>query len=309
MFNTIFNSIPFSVVFASCRQEEKDIVISSLKLQGAKIVYRDPGFAFRYPEKGEVLIIHEFTRDALEELNRYSVAMTVIGRLSQDEKHILYSSGYLSFWNLDNYNIELILTGMFKQVQSKIAITSIIWTGDRLLNRKLKSIFQMFSMQEVIAENTELALFALQEKHFDFMILDWDATGMETIRLIREFKDIRVKKNYFPRLLGIKDFEKPFVFQDLNLGIKDFSPVLFSKKEVLEILVNSFPIIFEEVSPVKAEETPIMKWVTGKDYQRLVLEYPDDGKIKKQNPLLKQTDYELYIFKKQFEWIKAFHDK
>ena len=60
------------------------------------------------------------------------------------------------------------------------------------------------------------------EKIFNLLILDWDTTGIEVIRLLREFRNIKSTLNYFPRVIGIKDFSKMNIFQDPTMGIKDF---------------------------------------------------------------------------------------
>lgn len=301
----IFDETSLAVVVANCSEEEKIFLKSYLGLIKGRIVHWSREFSFPTLKKKDVLWIDSFDRFALSECVNWSIEVQVIGRLTYEEKRAASISGVTSFWNLEKYSIQSMTSGYFQKADEIYPIHALIWTDNKNFNHKLKSILHSFSVNEIATNNSDYAFSALREKYFDLLILDWDTTGIEIIRLLREFRNIKSTLNYFPRVIGIKDFSKMNIFQDLSMGIKDFCPVLFSQAEVLDLLVDSFPIGRDDlIGNNVALDKPFLKLYKGKNFNQLIFIYPEDKDFKKEKYILSEEELNLHIFKRQYEWLK-----
>ncbi|HMV42464.1 MAG TPA: hypothetical protein PK079_03005 [Leptospiraceae bacterium] len=302
---SIFKDRHLAVIVANCTEEEKRFLKSCIDLQKGKVINWSKDFSFPTLNKNEILWIDGFDRTSLSECVNWSIQIQIIGRLTYEEKRASSISGVTSFWNLDQYSIESMASGYFKKTEEIYPIHALIWTDNKNFNHKLKSIFHSFSVNEITTNNSDYAFSALREKYFDLLVLDWDTTGIEIIRLLREFKNIRTSTNHFPRVLGIKDFTKMNIFQDLSMGIKDFCPVLFSQAEVLDILVDSLPIGRDELTGTSVTiDKPYLKLHKGKNINQLIFIYPEDKDFKREKYILSEEEMNLHIFKRQYEWLK-----
>jgi DNA-binding NarL/FixJ family response regulator len=301
----LYQDSNLAVMAVNCNVEEKNFILASLALEKVTVIPWAKGFSIPSLKKREVIFIDSFDRVALEEFLNWSIQVQLIGRLSYEEKRSASISGLTSFWNLDKYSIESMASGYFKRTDEIYPMHALVWTDNKNFNHKLKSVLRSFSIQEITTNNTDYAFQALKEKYFDLLILDWDTTGIEVIRLLREFRSIKSNLNYFPRVIGIKDFTKMNIFQDLTMGIKDFCPVLFSAPEVMELLVDSLPIGREELNGTSIQmDKPFLKLYKGKNNSQLIFIYPEDKDFKKEKYILSEEEISLHIFKRQFEWLK-----
>ncbi len=294
-----------AVMAVNCSAEEKKFILTCLELEKVKTILWSREFSIPTLKKNEVLFVDSFDRTALSEFVNWSIHVQVIGRLSYEEKRAASISGLTSFWNLNKYSIQSMASGFFKRTEEIYPIYALVWTDNKNFNHKIKSVLKSFAVNEITTNNTEYAFQALKEKYFDLLILDWDTTGIEVIRLLREFRNIKSTLNYFPRVIGIKDFTKMNIFQDLTMGIKDFCPILFSQAEVMELLVDSLPIGRDElVGTSVVLDKPFLKLHKGKNENRLIFIYPEDKDFKKEKYILSEEEMNLHIFKRQFEWLK-----
>ena len=301
----LYQDSNLAVIAVNCTVEEKNFLLASLALEKVSIVIWSKGFFIPSLKPKEVLFLDSFDRSALNELLSWSIQVQVIGRLSYEEKRSASISGLTSFWNLDKYSIQSMVSGFFKRVDEIYPIHALVWTDNKIFNHKLKSVLRSFSVNEITTNNSDYAFQALREKYFDLLILDWDTTGIEVIRLLREFKNIKSSLNYFPRVIGIKDFTKMNIFQDLMMGIKDFCPVLFSSAEVMDLLVDSLPIGRDELEGSNILlDKPYLKLFKGKVTNQLIFVYPEEKGFKKEKYILSEEEMNLHIFKRQFEWLK-----
>ncbi|MBP7280563.1 MAG: hypothetical protein KBA66_03235 [Leptospiraceae bacterium] len=301
----IYEETNLAVMAVNCTLEEKKFILASLELEKVKIIFWSREFSIPSLQKKEVIFVDSFDRSALNEFLNWSLQVQLIGRLSYEEKRAASISGLTSFWNLDKYSIQSMTSGFFKRTEEIYPIHALIWTDNKNFNHKIKSILKSFSITEVTTNNSDYAFQALKEKYFDLLILDWDTTGIEVIRLLREFKNIKSTLNYFPRVIGIKDFSRMNIFQDLTMGIKDFCPVLFSSAEVIELLVDSLPIGRDELNGLTVSfDKPFLKLYKGKVNNQLIFIYPEDKEFKKEKYILSEEEISLQIFKRQFEWLR-----
>ncbi|HNI25074.1 MAG TPA: hypothetical protein PLJ29_01860, partial [Leptospiraceae bacterium] len=105
----------------------------------------------------------------------------------------------------------------------------------------------------------------------------------------------------FPIVLGIKDFNRMNLFKDLSAGIKDFSKVLFNAREILQVLLHSFPVE-EPFNASDYEDFPVIQ----SDQNGLYLDYKkENSEFRKQIHTLEKK-YQSLIFARQFEWLSDF---
>ena len=301
----LYDETNLAVMAVSCTSEEKKFILSCFELEKVKVIHWSREFSIPGLKKGEILFVESFDRLALSEFVNWSIQVQVIGRLSYEEKRSASISGITSYWNLDKYSIQSMSSGFFKRTEEIYPMQALVWTDNKNFNHKIKSVLRSFSINEITTNNTDYALQALREKYFDLLILDWDTTGIEVIRLLREFRNIKSTLNYFPRVIGIKDFSKMNIFQDLTMGIKDFCPILFSQAEVMELLVDSLPIGRDElIGSTVSLDKPFLKLYKGKNENRIIFIYPEDKDFKKEKYILSDEELNLHIFKRQFEWLR-----
>ena len=301
----LYEESNLAVMAVNYTEEEKEFIFACLNLEKVKTIFWSREFSIPTLKKSEVVLVESFDRLALSEFVNWSIQVQIIGRLSYEEKRAASISGITSFWNLDQYSIQSMSIGFFKRTEEIYPIHALVWTDNKNFNHKIKSVLRSFSVNEMTTNNTDYAFQALREKYFDLLILDWDTAGIEVIRLLREFRNIKSTLNYFPRVVGIKDFTKMNIFQDLTMGIKDFCPILFSNAEVMELLVDSLPIGRDElVGKTVVMDKPFLKLYKGKNNNQLIFIYPDDKEFKKEKYILSEEEMNLHIFKRQFEWLK-----
>jgi CheY-like chemotaxis protein len=280
------------------------MILSLIELLEGEVLYYENDSSYSSLEKNQVLVFDSYDTEILQELQKWSIQVQVIGRLSRNEKISAANSGLVSFWNLENDSIQILAKGIFQNIQSPTPIDAIVWTDNTLFNHRMKSLLERFTIDEVVTNNPNVALIALKEQKFDLLILDWDGCGLEPIQVIREFRNIKSNRKFFPKVIGIKDFSKMNLFKDLSIGIKDFCPVLFHPNEVIELLSDSLPIGREDISgSVIKQDKPYLQLNQGRDLFQLQFIYPDDREFKKEKYILSEAELGFQIFKKQFLWL------
>ncbi len=280
------------------------MILTLVELLNGELIFFNKGFSFASLGKNQILVLDHFDNEILIELQKWSIQVQIVGRLELNEKIFATNSGLVSFWNLEKDSIQILAKGIFQNIQSPIPIDAMVWTNNEKFNHRMKSILERFSIDEVVTNNPDVALIALKEQKFDLLILDWDTCGLEPIQVIREFRNIKSNRKFFPKVIGIKDFNKMNLFKDLSIGIKDFCPVLFHPNEVIELLADSLPIGREDISgAVIKQDKPYLKLNQGKNVFQLQFIYPDDKEFRTEKYILSESELGFQIFKKQFLWL------
>ncbi len=293
-----------------CTFEEVEFIFSLIKLLKGELILYDKNFKFETLKQNQILYIPEFDNEILIDALKWSVQVQVIGRLNQNQKIAGSNSGLVSFWDLDKNSIQSLSRGFFQNILSPFPIDALVWTEDQKFNHRMKSLSERFSIDTVVTENPNVALIALKEQKIDLLVLDWDTCGLEPIQVIREFRNIKQARKYFPKVLGIKDFNKMNLFKDLTLGIKDFCPVLFNPTEIIELLSDSLPVGREEFKgEIFSQDKPYLKLNRGKDLFQLQFIYPEDKEFKKEIYILSELEIGFQIFKKQFLWLREIENR
>ncbi len=304
MFECNSESEPIALVTNRLYDNEWDFLQYALFSSGLKILFWNHFQGTPYLEKGQVLLINGFSESTIETIRDWSIDLSVVGRLDDLQINYLESTDVISFWNLDKYSLKSCISHIASRSIAHDEPSVLLWTGSPKLNTSLLSLFRFYSIHALNANTPELALYTLEEKDYDLLVLDWDYSGLDVLILIREIKKIKEIKKKLPVIIGIKDFDKPNIFKDLSAGIRDFSPVLFNTNEVWELFKRSLPL--EEESPIVSleSEAPMLKKKETKDGNPITLDYLKESRILRSENFASWNELDKMSFRRQFDWVK-----
>ena len=304
MFIVNSESQPFAIITNNLYDAEWEFLQYALRSSGNTILYWNNFEGIPSLDKGQILLINGFSESAINLIRDWAIDLSVVGRLSEIELEFLNTTDTISFWNLEKYSLKSCISYVANRCIPDTSLKILLWTGSDRLNSLLLSLFRFYSLNATNANSPELALYTLDEKDYDILVLDWDYNGMDILLLIRELRIIKNFKSNFPVIVGIKDFDKPNIFKDLSMGIRDFCPVLFNKEEVWNLFKNSLPI--EEESPIVSldMESPILKRKNPLEGESITLEYLKENRILKSDNYASWNELEKMGFGRQFDWVK-----
>jgi len=304
MFIVNSESQPFAIITNNLYDTEWEFLQYALRSSGNTLLYWNNFEGIPSLDKGQILLINGFSESAINLIRDWAIDLSVVGRLSESEINYLNTTDMISFWNLEKYSLKSCISYVANRCIPDTSLKILLWTGSDRLNSLLLSLFRFYSLNATNANSPELALYTLDEKDYDILVLDWDYNGMDILLLIRELRIIKNYKSNFPVIVGIKDFDKPNIFKDLSMGIRDFCPVLFNKEEVWNLFKNSLPI--EEESPIVSldMESPILKRKNPLEGESITLEYLKENRILKSDNYASWNELEKMGFGRQFDWVK-----
>ena len=115
---------------------------------------------------------------------------------------------------------------------------------------------------------------------------------------MNKLKQLKGKKESFPCLLGIKDLDRPNVYQELIGGMKDLCPVLFNHNEVLKLFLSSLPF---KKSPKEnvVQDRVVLKCKTTQG--KAIVSIAREENHKEEN--IEEYLIDTSLIKRQFEWL------
>ncbi|MDX1960394.1 MAG: hypothetical protein SFU98_17620 [Leptospiraceae bacterium] len=293
-----------AIVCENLSKEEFHFIENSLRIRNLEVLLWENLYGFPELHPNQVIVLNRFATNSIQVLSDWSVETSIVGRLDENKTQELKNSPIVSFWNLEKNNIEQISPYILKKIAWEESPELISWTEDLSLNERIRKITKYFSCDAISTSNHDYALLALKENHFDILVLDWDYSGMEIAKLIRELRIIKTEKDDFPLVLGIKDFDKMDIFKNLSSGMREFSSVLFNKTEVLSTLLQSFPIYEKKQTEFDTEEIPLIQKSMDRSGKNIYqLDYEKENSISRKSKLFSNLEIDLFLFKTQFLWL------
>lgn len=304
MFTGSFDTQPFAIVTHRLFDTEWDFLQYAIRSTGSQILYWNPNDGTPYLENGQIVLVNGFSEDTISILRDWMVDLSIVGRLEDSQIAFLSSTDVISYWNLDKYSLKSCIAHIGNRAMANDELSILLWTGSEKLNTSIVSLLKFYHLNAVNAGNPDMALLSLEEKEYDILVLDWDYNGLDIHRNIKELKKLRELKTHFPLILGIKDFDKPDIFKDLSMGIKDYCPVLFTPGEIWDLFLRSLPL--EEESPIilMDSEAPLIQKKGMKDGGGIGLEYKKESRILKAQNYASWNELEKMSFRRQFEWVR-----
>ena len=293
---------PLCLILSDVPENTKRNLLSAIELEGGRSFAEWDENSVREPdlEYNRILLYPYFSERIISAVQDWSFEISVIGNLDRQKKELLFRSFISSYWNISTASPFSISQMFGKKIRQK-SLRALIWTKNRLFNAHIGNLLKYYSCRSVLTENPEYARQTLNDSDYDILIVDWDNSGQETGVLIRDLRRLKEIKRNFPIVLGIKDFNRMNLFKDLSAGIKDFSKVLFNAREILQVLLHSFPVE-EPFNASDYEDFPVIQ----SDQNGLYLDYKkENSEFRKQIHTLEKK-YQSLIFARQFEWLSDF---
>jgi len=303
-FKEIYTQLPYILIAKGLSSEEWDLLNYFLKTLRVEIIYWDSSRGEPYLHPSQILLTSEFSQNSLRMGFDWALPISVLGRLSPDEREALVQKRVVSFWDLNEINIFSSLPYLGKKIFDN-EIELLIWTKSLSFREIFSSLVKFFPIKLTSTDNPEFALQAISQNSYHLIVLDWDQSGLEVIILLRELRNLKTKKRDLPEIIGIKDFDKMNVFKDLSSGIREFCGVLFTPEEVLELFLRSFPIQSKTNFQINQEKDFPVIFKQPKEYpsSSLYLDYKKETRIANlQNKWTKQ-EIDKFFFTRQFDWI------
>jgi CheY-like chemotaxis protein len=303
MLEPIFKSKSFCLILSNLQSAEKKLLEFSLESEGADVQYWDPYFGNPSFNPGQIFLTN-YSKYCLHTWKEWAIPTSIIGRLSEEEKSRAREAYLTSFWDLEKNSLSFYLPYINNQYISTPR-TALIWTEDKSFNETLRSMLSFFQIQCIIASGSEYAIASLKSNRYDLVFLDWDNCGMEPLILIREFRKMRQLMQYLPEFIGIKDFNKMNIFKDLTSGIREFCSVLFTPKEVIELLLRSLPLESNHTPQSYMDtELPVLLPSTLKEPNgKLYLDYKKENRLASLKTQHSIQEFKILSYKSQFDWL------
>ncbi len=300
----LYTKYPFVIIAKGLKTHEWELLNYYLRTQNVEIYYWETGRPEPYLHPNQILLTSEFSENSLKMSYEWALPLSVIGRLEESEKNFMFSKFVPSFWNVEKILIPYffpLIGKTWEQKQTQV----LLWSSNFTLSKIIQSIFRFFLIQFVFTENPHFAVQSILQNEYDLLILDWDNAGLETIQIIRELRNLKLKKKSLPQIIGIKDFNKMHIFKDLSSGIKEFCSVLFNEREIIELFLRSFPFNEKSSSYMQEKEFPVLRYAQ-KDFCSLYLDYQKDTRIWELKNLWTWEEIEKNLFKEQFLWLLSY---
>ncbi|MCB1141668.1 MAG: hypothetical protein H7A24_13160 [Leptospiraceae bacterium] len=296
--------LPLAIVAHNLRGAEWDLLQLALKTSGAELVYYDTIQGSPFLKENQILFANHADEEILYTLRDWMITTSIVGRLNESELDTLRKTDIVSFWDLNRYSLTSVLGMIANLAPNSKTSPFLLWTNSHKFNSHISSLLSLYRIPTVTANSPDFALQTLTETSYEILILDWDYNGLDTIVLIRELRKLKLSGIQIPMILGIKDFDKMNVFKDLSAGIREFCPVLFTQREIWELVIRSLPFVTEKPISMLDAELPLLRLRSGKDGRRsLFLDYLKENKLARAENRFSEEELEKMIFRKQFEWM------
>ncbi|WCL50559.1 hypothetical protein [Leptospira sp. GIMC2001] len=225
-----WNLNPTELKFLKAYMEWKGFKIDSV-LSNSEI----PSLSENDPDKFFLFINPNILR--IQEIFDWSLEFIVAGKASQDEKNLFVKNGIARYWDI-SLGLNLLPLEILNTYNRSLLFW--VFTGDSNLDRLIKSILVTYGLRVLVPLAAEhLAQNILQEKP-DCIILDWDYFLENDKNFYTNLEKVRSRIGILPPILGIKDFQKPGIANELKYGISKFSFHSLSRPHLIQNLIYSF---------------------------------------------------------------------
>ncbi|MCC6275988.1 MAG: hypothetical protein IT569_09035 [Leptospiraceae bacterium] len=238
------------VICANLSEKEIRFIESLANLYGYKMV-PFTGIKNINPLSQELVYLKEINLGLIDELLDWCIEISIVGKLTNDQKIALKNSGIIRFWDSEKYPLEELPLFQERNITNGIKLEVAFLGSDLNFTRKMNSLLKDFQISLFTTNYPVEFFFGIQNIGYSFLIIDWDLSETLSQNISSELKRIKNQIGKIPIIFGLKDFQKGNLFSELSL-IKEFCPLLFSKEEFLSLMINSLP--FTNSVPFEKEE-------------------------------------------------------
>lgn len=228
----------FGAVFTTLSEKDKSLVKAWFETKGYKCNEVHAKNWKDYPEGIRIFSKHSPT--LAKELLEWTIEPLLIGNFSDKELDEYKETGVSFYFNKSIFKISELETEPYFDKKLNFTIFTKDFNFDHHLENILKSMGQAFSTEG----NFEHLVQRLKLQSNHILILDWDNVPLPYPKTCEILKKLKQEKSFL--LIGLKDFLKENLYNDLKAGISETSNLLIPKTELLETLLSSFPILSKE---------------------------------------------------------------
>lgn len=224
----------FGAVLCKTTDPEKKLIQAWIEVHGISCVEVNPKNWKDYPNGIKLFI--KPSPELAKELMEWSIEPLLIGDFSATELESYKKTG-VSFYFNDSI-LKISELPVFPATEQKLKF--IIYTKDPLFDHQIQSILKSMGQEFFVEGRFEELVHKMKFINNYILILDWDKIPTPIFKIVETFEELKKTRSFL--LLGLKDFLKDNLYQDLKSGISGISNVLIQKEELIPTLLSSFPI-------------------------------------------------------------------
>lgn len=256
---------------------------------------------------GDCVIVGNVQSREIKKWVDWGFITTSIGRFTETQKQTLYKENVVSLWDLEKNALTEIVPLLYNGFQLPREPVILLWSEKHKVTEILKRITAFLGIHLVITSNPDYALNFLEENKAELLVLDWDANGIEIEQTISTLLELKTKLIELPTIVGLKDFSRQNLFQDLSTGIKEFCSYLFSYREVIELFLHSLPFfIIKRQEIYETEGLPFLTCQYSPLNKKNTFSFTKTNPHRSEATDIIQYENHLNLFRNQFLWMEKY---
>ncbi len=233
-----FMSPLFGAVLCKTTDPEKKLIQSWIEVHGISCFDVNPKNWKDYPNG--IKLLKQPSPELAKELLQWSIEPILIGDFTSSELDLYKKTG-VSFY-FEKPLLKISELPIFPTTDQKLKF--IIYTKDPLFDHQIQSILKSIGHEIFIEGIFEELVHKMKFLNHYILILDWDKIPTPLFKIAETFEELKKNRSFL--LIGLKDFLKDNLYQDLKSGISGISNLLIPKEELIPTLLSSFPIQWEK---------------------------------------------------------------
>lgn len=239
------------------------------------------------------LILEEPSHSRIAELIQFGLEILFLGKSYPDEKKDWIRLGVTRYIESTTSLNKL---PIFFPIPNSQSMVVAIYTGENWLDQLLVSFFRSNGQKTINPLSISQFFPLIQNEKPDLVLLDWDHFLDKDNSFFQKL-DTYTKNTTLPLILGIKDFDKQGLSNDIIKGISKYSSISFPKTRILPVLLLSLRFFSDK--KVNLREIQTIHW-----------EKPSRGKLQSiqyeftryPDPITEMNDWEDIW--RWFEWLQ-----
>lgn len=200
------------------------------------------------------LILEEPSESRISELIQFGLEILFLGKSSLDKKKEWVRLGVTRYIESTEFLNQLPI--YFPQPNSQSMIVA-IYSGETWLDQLLVSFFRSNGQKTINPLSISQFFPLIQKEKPDLVILDWDHFLDKDNSFFQKLENY-TKNTTLPIILGIKDYDKQGLSNDIIKGISKYSSMSFPKKRILPALL--FSLRFQSNKRINLREFQTIHW-------------------------------------------------
>ncbi len=235
-----------AILLSPDSEPQADLITAYLKLSGLGGIMANTR-SWKDDKEG-IRIFAKPTPALARELLDWSIEPMLYGKFSDQQKDAYLAEGSTLLWEEPLSSLFRLPLFFQKQTVCHWSVLTSNPKFDKHIALALKSFGQIVTVEGDLAQ----LISKLRTSPTHIVIIDWDQSNLDLKTSIPILRKLKEEKQIL--FLGIKNFEKDFLYRDLTYGISEISPSLFSENEIFEVIIRSLPVFPNHTKPTERVE-------------------------------------------------------